>query len=378
MAGVHVPVGHPPVVFCTPGNRELCEKTVGHLSWTLGKVRFRTFANGEISVKLEQSVANHDVFVVCSRDDCEGEVNFMLMQLLVLLDALKSEAPHRITVVLPCVEYMRQDKKFEAGECLAPKLLLHLMVTAGADRFVTIDLHNQAEAGFSPASAALDEMTCEKYFAHFIKENIPGFDPQDTLVCATDAGGAKRTRKMADELQAGFMMVDKFRAQAGAAQGQLKIIADASMKPKHIIVIDDMFDSCGTLEGVVMAVRGFAPEARIYAVGTHGYFAKEAHETIARMVKSAGLEWVAVSNSIAQRAALEKFGSLGISENLKVVDISRMVAGAIIRIHLGASVNLQKFRQMGPNSVDPLLKEAAFVPTTQYTLKGAMSAAPAV
>ncbi|CAK9047975.1 unnamed protein product [Durusdinium trenchii] len=218
-------VGHPPVVFCTPGNRDLCEKIVAHLSWSIGKAavmgavagnddrilvsdahngyaRFRTFANGEISVKLEQSVSNYDVFVVCARDDFECEINFMLMQLLIMLDALKSESPHRITVVLPCVEYSRQDRKFEAGEAIAPKLLLHLMATAGADRFVTIDLHNQAEVGFSPAQAALDELTCEKYLAAFIRDMIPNFKPEETLVCATDAGGAKRTRKMADELQA--------------------------------------------------------------------------------------------------------------------------------------------------------------------------------
>ncbi|CAK0868406.1 unnamed protein product [Prorocentrum cordatum] len=96
-----------------------------------------------------------------------------------MLDALKSEAPHRITVVLPCVEYARQDRKFEAGEAIAPKLFFHLMVTAGADRFVTMDLHNQAESGFSPAHAALDELSAEKYLASFIRENIPGFNTEN-------------------------------------------------------------------------------------------------------------------------------------------------------------------------------------------------------
>lgn len=372
MAGVHVPVGHPPVVFCTPGNRDLCEKIVNHLSWTVGRVRFRTFANGEISVKLEQSVANSDVFVVCSRDDAEGEINFMLMQLLILLDALKSEAPHRITVVLPCVEYARQDRKFEAGEAIAPKLLLHLMVTAGADRFVTIDLHNQAESGFSPAHVALDELTCEKYLANFIRELIPGFAPEETLVCATDAGGAKRTRKMADELQVGFMMADKFRPKAGEV-GQVKIISDASLNPKNVIVYDDMFDTCGSLVKVVEAVHNFVPTAKIYAVATHGYFSTDSAEKIHKMICNSVLEWVAVTNCISQTAPLKKFEALGIADKLKVVDVSRLVAGAIIRIHLGASVNLPKFRQLGPLNADPLLAEAAFVPTSQYTLKGAVS-----
>lgn len=374
-SGVHVPVGHPPVVFCTPGNVDLCEKVVGHLSWTIGKARFRTFANGEISVKIEQSVANHDVFVVCSRDDCQAEVNFMLMQLLMMLDALKSEAPHRITVVLPCVEYMRQDRKFEAGEAIAPKLLLHLMVTAGADRFVTIDLHNPAETGFSPAHAALDELTCEKYLANFIREHIPDLNPAETLVCATDAGGAKRTRKMSDELQAGFMMADKFRPRAGEV-GQVKIIADATLSPKNVIILDDMFDTCGSLLKVVEAVHGFAPQARIFALATHGYFSGNAAEQVAKMVKTFPLEWVAVTNCISPRMPMQKFQAAGIPDRLKIVDVSRLLAGAIIRIHLGASVNLPKFRQLGPLNPDPLLLEAAFVPTSQYTLKGVVSLAP--
>lgn len=373
--GIHVPVGHPPVVFCTPGNKDLAEKIVAQLSWSLGKVRFRTFANGEISVKLEQSVSNYDVFVVCARDDFECEVNFMLMQLLIMLDALKSESPDRITVVLPCVEYARQDRKFEAGEAIAPKLLLHLMATAGADRFVTLDLHNQAEAGFSPAQAALDELTCEKYLANFIRETLVDFKPEETLVCATDAGGAKRTRKMADELQVGFMMADKFRPKAGEV-GQVKIISDASLNPRNVIIVDDMYDTCGSLVKVVEAVRNFAPEARIYAVGTHGYFSKDAPEKIAKMIAHSGLEWIAVTNCISQRMPQQKFQKLGISDRLKVVDISRLIAGAIIRIHLGASVNLPKFRQLGPMNPDLLLAEAAFVPTSQYTLRA--GAAPPV
>jgi len=374
-AGVHVPVGHPPVVFCTPGNRDLCEKIVGHLSWAIGRVRFRTFANGEISVKLEQSVANNDVFVICSRDDLEAEINFTLMQLLILLDALKSEAPHRITAVLPTLEYARQDRRFMAGEAIAPKLLLHLMATAGADRFVTLDLHNQAESGFSPAHTPLDELTAETYLAGFIRESIPDFKPEETLVCATDAGGAKRTRRFADELQVGFMMADKFRNRDG--EGQVKIISDASPNPKSVIIIDDMFDTCGSLVQVAQAVHSFVPEARLYGVATHGYFSKDAEEKVASMVNNSRLEWLAVTNCISQRASVKKFEAGGIADRLKVVDVSRLMAGAIIRIHLGASVNLPKFRKLGPHHPDPLLAEAAFVPTSQYTLKGAASSGPA-
>merc|ERR1712087_116131 len=171
------------------------------------------------------------------------------------------------------------------GEAIAPKLLLHLMVTAGAGRFLTIDLHNPAECGFSPAHAALDELSADKYLANFLRSEIPNWAPGETLVCATDAGGAKRTRKMADELQVGFMMADKFRPKAGEV-GQVKIISDASLSPKNIIINDDMYDTCGSLTKVVEAVHKFAPQAKLYAVGTHGYFSEGAHEKIKAMVDS--------------------------------------------------------------------------------------------
>jgi len=272
-------------------------------------------------------------------------------------------------------EYARQDRRFEAGETIAPKLLFHLMGTAGATRFVTMDLHNQAESGFAPVHTSLDELSCEKYIANFIRENVPDFVPEETLVCACDAGGAKSTRRMADELQAGFMMADKFRSKAGEVS-QVKIISDASLNPKNIVIIDDMFDTCGVLVKVVEAVRAATPEAKIYAIGTHGYFSQDAHEKIRKMVDEANLQWVAVTNSVSQRGPMQKFEMVGVADRIKMIDVSRLIAGSIIRIHLGASVNLPKFRQLGPMSPDALLSEAALVPTSQYTLKGAPTFAP--
>lgn len=138
-----------------------------------------------------------------------------------------------------------------------------------------------------------------------------------------------------------------------------------------------MFDTCGSLDKVVEAVHNFVPEAKIFAIATHGYFSGQAAARIEKMISGSILQWVAVSNTISQRTSLKKFEETGIADRLRVVDVSRLVAGAIIRVHLGASVNLPKFRQLGPLNPDPVLAEAAFVPTSQYTLKGAAAAAPA-
>lgn len=361
---VRIPLGHPPVVFALPGSRALAGKVLAHLGWQLGQCSFKTFDNGEIWVKLEQSVANLDVFVVCVRDDMAAEINFTLMQLLLLIDSLRSESPHRITVVMPCLEYARQDRKMVAGEAIPPKLLLRMMKTAGATRFVTVDLHNQAEAAFAPAGAVLDELSADRYLADFVRRHIPDFQPDNCLVCATNGGGLKFTRRMADELRTGFMMADRLRPKGGG-RGEIKIISDSSVDHiEAVIVVDDMFDTCGGLAGVINALRDFAPKAKLYAIAPHGYFSADAHEKIRCMAEDCRLEWLAVTTSVTQTGALRRADELGISDRIKVVDISRLIAGAVIRIHLGVSVNVPKFRDLTPAEADPVLVEAAYVPGT--------------
>lgn len=366
---VRIPLGHPPLVFGLPGSQELLGKALGHLSWQPGSCKFKKFENGEISVKLEQSVTNHDVFVLLARNDSENEVNFSLMRLMFLIDAIRGESPYRLTVVLPCLEYARQDRRMVAGEAIPPKLMLRCMRTAGADRFLTMDLHNQAEAAFSPAGAVLDELSADKYLADFIRNNVEGFDCDRVLVCATNGGGMKFTRRMADELRTGFMMADRFRPKAGGP-GEMKLIASAASAAssiESIVVVDDMFDTCGSLAVVCEALKNFAPNAKLYAVATHGYFSGDAHGQSKKLVESCGLEWLAVTNSIDQSGAIQRFASAGLRDRLKVVDVSRLLAGAILRIHLGESVNLPKFKNLCSSSVDSVLAKAAFVPQQQHT-----------
>lgn len=371
MAGpqaVRIPLGHPPVVFALPGSECLVERVLAHLSWKPGAALYRAFDNGEISVKVDQSVANRDVFVVCARDDTKVEVNYAIMRLMMFIDALRGEAPFRITIILPALEYARQDRRLVAGEAIPPKLLLRCMRTAGADRFLTMDLHNEAEAAFSPAGAMLDELNADAYLADFIRRKIEDFDEDTLLVCATNGGGMKFTRRMADTLRTGFIMADRFRSKAGGL-GQIKIIADAATadKVKGVVIVDDMFDTCGSLAAVCEALREFAPQAKLYAAATHGYFSSDAHVQIKKLVDTGGLEWLAVTNSIDQSGALRRFESAGVRDRLMVVDISRLLAGAIIRIHLGESVNLPQFRALGPSSADPVLAEAPMVPQEKYT-----------
>lgn len=351
-------MGHPPVIFATPGSWHLSSKVLAHLGWEAGACKFGLFANGEIQVKVEQSVTDCDVYVLCPRNDQAAEMNFTLMQTLLLLDAVSRESPHRITVVLPCLEYARQDRRMLAGEAVPPKLLLRCMRTAGATRFLTIDLHNQAEAAFSPPDTVLDELSSDKYLADFIRSNVPDFNEDRVLVCATSGGGLKFTRHLADELCTGFVMADRTGSKA-ESHDEVGIMADPE-DAEHvdaIVVVDDMYDTCGSLAEVCRALRSFAPLARIYAIAPHGYFSGEAPQRIKQLVEHCGLQWIAVTNSVAQTGALQRFSSFDIAHSLKVIDVSRLVAGAIARIHLGDSVNLPSFRRLGPASHDDVLQE---------------------
>ncbi|CAJ1426226.1 unnamed protein product [Effrenium voratum] len=353
---IRIPLGHPPVLFGLPGSEQFLKGVLSHLRWRSGECSFQIFDNGEISPKVLQTVANHDVYVIVVRNDMEAEMNFNLMRLLLLVSALKGESPHRLTVVMPCLDYARQDRKLVAGEAIAPKLLLRCMKTAGATRCVTVDLHNQAEAAFSPPGMVLDELSSDQYLANFIRQNVACFDEERTLVCATNGGGMKFTRRMADLLRVGFVMADRFRQQGGG-QGDVKIISEHSQihGVTDVVVIDDMFDTCGNLVEVCTALCKLLPAAKIYGVAPHGYFSGDAGDKVTRLVKECNLQWLAVTNSMDQTAGLKRMAGVGQVDRIKVIDISKLLAGAIARLHLAAPVNVPNFRGLGPQDPDPVL-----------------------
>ncbi|CAK9035275.1 unnamed protein product [Durusdinium trenchii] len=353
---IRIPLGHPPVLFGLPGSEELMREILSHLKWRFGECAFQMFDNGEIGPKILHTVANHDVFVVIARNDAMSELNFSLMRLLLTVDALRGESPHRLTVVMPCLEYARQDRKLVAGEAIAPKLLLRCIRTAGATRVLTVDLHNQAEAAFSPTGMVLDELSSDVYLADFIKRNVTNFDEDHTVVCATNG--------MADILRVGFIMADRFRQQGGG-RGDVKIISDSELKAvSTVIVIDDMFDTCGNLVEVCSALHLLLPKADLYGVAPHGYFSGDAGEKVKGLVQDpwsllyrsgtdCNLQWLAVTNSVDQTAALQRLAAAGLESRIKVIEISKLLAGAIARLHLGAPVNVSKFKSLGPKDIDP-------------------------
>merc|ERR1712196_408501 len=153
--------------------------------------------------------------------------------------------------------------------------------TAGADRFLTVDLHNEAESAFFPPGTVLDELNGHTYLADFVRNNVPGFDADRTLVCATNGGGMALTRRLASELGSGFMMADRVRLKGGGT-GQTRIMSGSGADTAQAIVVaDDMIDTGGALAEVCEAIHRRAPQARIYGVATHGYFSGKAPQRFA-------------------------------------------------------------------------------------------------
>mmetsp|Transcript_57599 Transcript_57599/g.166748 ORF Transcript_57599/g.166748 Transcript_57599/m.166748 type:complete len:395 (-) Transcript_57599:58-1242(-) len=353
---VRIPLGHRPVVFAVPGSEELAARASHYLGWQRGLCSFSTFDNGEISVKIEETVTNHDVFVFFSRSDSAAEPAFSLMQLMFCINALKGESPYRLTVVMPCLEYARQDRKMDAGRGIPVQLVLRCMKRAGADRYLTLDLHNEAQVAFAPQNTVLDELCARRYLAAAVRHALGEAALDRAFVCATSGGGMTMTRRMAAELCIGFMMVDHMRPKAGG-RGELKIqCSEPPERVESVIVVDDIFDTCGSLAKVCRALHAFAPRAKLYAVASHGYFSSFAHTLCKELVNGCNLQWLAVTNSVEQSGSMQRFCNIGLGNHLRVIDISRLLAGAAMRIYLGASVNQPRFRDIGPKDHDPVLQ----------------------
>jgi len=209
---------------------------------------------------------------------------------------------------------------------------------------------------FAPSGTLLDELCARKYLAHYLRLALGDLQGGSTFVCATSGGGMSMTRRMAAELCIGFMMVDKMRLKGGG-KGELKVMSSEPPESvQRVIIVDDIFDTCGSLAEVCRALRAFAPQAKLYGVASHGYFSANAPVLIKDLVDNCGLQWLAVTNSVAQTGALARFRAVGLEDRLRVVDISRLLAGAMMRIYLGASVNLPKFRDIGPSDYDAVLE----------------------
>ncbi len=257
-------------VFAGNSNPELAEGICAHLYKTLGDATVSQFSDGECSISVHEPVRGKDVFIVQST--C-SHVNDNLMELLIMIDAMRRASAGRITAVIPYFGYARQDRKAKSRDPISAKLVANLITAAGADRVLTMDLHAAQIQGFF--DIPVDNMMGSYIFAkHYIKRFGKGND--DYLVVSPDVGSVARARAFSVKLGVGMAIVDKRRERANQSE-VMNIIG--SVKGKKCILLDDIVDTAGSLTGAAAAIKNAGAE-EVFACATHGVLSGPAIQRI--------------------------------------------------------------------------------------------------
>ena len=304
------------LVFSGRANQKLTEEICNYIDVPLGKTVIRDFSDKEIYVKIEENVRGGDVFVVQST--CfPGNTN--LMELLIMIDAFRRASAERITAVIPYYGYARQDRKNEPRVPITSKLIADLVVTAGADRVLTVDLHAGQIQGFF--NIPLDHLFAINVLIDYIKEQ----KLEDLIVISPDAGGVERARAYAKRLNSSLAIIDKRRDIPNEAKA-MNIIGD--VKGKIAFIVDDMIDTAGTLIEATDALLA-AGAREVHACCSHPVLSGPAGERIT----SSPIKTVITTNTIPLNGELEK------NSKIKVLSVASLLGEAIIRIHQETSVS---------------------------------------
>jgi len=305
-------------IFAGNSYPELAADIANRLGLSVGEGQVTTFSDGEIAISIEESVRGLDVFVI---QPTSAPVNNNLMELLIMIDALKRASAGRITAVIPYYGYARQDRKAKARDPITAKLVADLITAAGADRVLTMDLHAAQIQGYF--NIPVDNLVGSPILSDYFIEK--GFkDCDDVVVVSPDLGSVTRARKFADKLNAPIAIIDKRRPKANVAE-VMNIIGE--VKGKKVILIDDMIDTAGTIcNGANALVKMGATE--VYACCSHAVLSGPAIE---RLEASVIKELVMLDSiHLPQEKMLDK---------IKILSIAPLFAEAIRRIYEEVSVS---------------------------------------
>ncbi|XP_060535036.1 ribose-phosphate pyrophosphokinase 1 isoform X2 [Cylas formicarius] len=305
-------------VFSGTSHPDLAQRIVDRLGIDVGKVVTKKFSNLETCVEIGESVRGEDVYIVQS--GC-GEINDNLMELLIMINACKIASASRVTAVIPCFPYARQDKKDKSRAPISAKLVANMLSVAGADHIITMDLHASQIQGFF--DIPVDNLYAEPAVLKWIKENIPEW--RNSIIVSPDAGGAKRVTSIADRLNVEFALIHKERKKANEVASMVLV---GDVKDRVAILVDDMADTCGTICHAAEKLSE-AGATKVYAILTHGIFSGPA---ISR-INNACFEAVVVTNTIPQDGHMKE------SSKVQCIDVSMMFAEAVRRTHNGESVS---------------------------------------
>lgn len=303
-------------VLSLNSNEPLAQEIADHIGTPLGKCTVSTFSDGEVQINIEESIRGCDVYVVQSTST---PVNDHIMELLIMIDALKRASARSVNIVIPYYGYARQDRKARSREPITAKLVANLLETAGASRVVTLDLHAPQIQGFF--DVPIDHLQGVPILADYIKEK----KLDDIVIVSPDHGGVTRARRMADRLKAPLGIIDKRRPKPNVAE-VMNIIGE--VEGKTAILVDDIIDTAGTITIAADAlIEQGAKE--VYACCTHPVLSGPAIERIDR----SQITELVVTNTIPieEEKRIDKITELSVAP---------LIGEAIVRIHELKSVSI--------------------------------------
>ena len=304
-------------IFAGNSNRPLAERIAKYLNMELGDCEVGRFADGEINVRINETVRGHDIFLIQSTSP---PVNENLMELLIMIDAFKRASANSVAVVVPYYGYARQDRKAKGRDPISAKLVANLITVAGASRVLTVDLHAEQIQGFF--DIPVDNLWSYPVFVEELqkKENVI---PEETVVVSPDVGGVRRARRLAERLGTSLAILDKRRPKDNEAE-IVNIIGD--VKDKLVILFDDIIDTAHSIVKGAEVLKE-AGAKRIIACATHGVFSQGALERI----EESCIDVVYITDTIYHRQLPEK---------VKVLSVAPLIGEAIIRIRKHLSVSI--------------------------------------
>jgi len=305
-----------PRIFTGNANPELAQKICGHLDTTLGRALVSAFSDGEIRVEIGENVRGRDVFLIQST--CPP-ANHNLMELLIMIDAVKRASARRITAVIPYFGYARQDRKVAPRVPITAKLVADLLSTAGADRILTMDLHAGQLQGFF--DIPVDNLYASPLMIPYISKNFN----HDLSIVSPDAGGVPRARAYAKRLGASLGLIDKRRDAPGKAKA-MNLIGD--VMGKEVVILDDIIDTAGTLsEAAQVIIHNGA--RKIHACCTHAVLSGPAVDRI----RNSEMNRLVVTDTIPLSEAAQN------CPKIVQLSVSHLLARAILGIHQEDSIS---------------------------------------
>jgi ribose-phosphate pyrophosphokinase len=294
----------------------LAERICGNLGVTLGKASVTTFSDGETRVEINENVRGMDVFIIQS--SCPP-VNVTLMELLIMIDAMKRASADRITAVIPYYGYARQDRKVAPRAPITAKLIADLITTAGAQRVLSMDLHAGQIQGFF--NIPVDNLFATPVLLDYMKKNFH----EDTVIVSPDTGGVERVRAFASRLGANLAIIDKRRE--GPNEAQIMNIV-GNVRDKKVIILDDMIDTAGTVVQAAVALKE-AGAVEVSVCATHPVLSGPAIERI----EKSEIKEVIVTDTIPLHPRAQA------CKSIKVLSVASLLSEAVRRIYYNDSIS---------------------------------------